>query len=1243
MGRKLYLPLVVFILFGLTAFAQSGEIRGKVTEKEGSKEPVPFASVVVLNGNNIVTSSQTDFDGNYSIKPITPGTYDVKVTVVGYQPVMTKGVVVSFDKMTFVNFTISKGLTLKEIEVTDYKVPVIDKGDTKTATTITREDIQQAPNRDVKTIASTQAGVYQKDDGGDVNIRGSRSDGTQYIVDGQKVRGGANLAKNGTEQITVITGGIPASIGDATGGVISVTTRGPSNELGGGLELATSTLLDDYGYNLASFDITGPILMARDSAGNKTDQSIAGFFIAGEYQYDKDPSPPSIDVYKVKDEILGDIRQNPLVRAPGGVNYIHRSHYFTYDSLTTQSYRENVASRALRMNAKIDIQPVKNVNITLGGSIEDTRGHDYTDIYSLMNYDQNNQRLSTNWRAFAKIRQKFTSEGKESAASVIKNAYYTIQADYSNEHTVLQNDVHKDRLFDYGYVGNFKASSIPLYQFTPNLAGDTMVMEQVAVLDTHVVFVPGTQNPYTSNYTSQYYDLTDPFGTSVYQSTLFNIPALGGLINGDNRVGLNVYGIWATPGRVRTGYSISDNSQVRVSASGSADIGKHNIQIGLEYEQRTDRGYSVAPNSLWTIMRQLANQKITGFDKSNPNTTYFTSGGVTYVNTSYADGAYSPTYLDENDHSKGTITGFYEEIRTLLGISVHDTVQVDAYDPSTFNLGQFSPDELLNSGNPVVNYYGFDYTGNMQTGNASWDLNDFYVNRDDKNNLLRKVDAFRPTYLAGYIEDKFTYNDIIFNIGVRVDRFDANQKVLKDGYSLYEVHKAGDVNSSNFSNADVPSSIGNDFAVYVNNSEAPTEILGYRSGNQWYSKAGVPITDLSSLLLTSTGGIQPWLTNYSDYKNNTVNPNAFEDYTPQVNVMPRIAFSFPISDEAYFQAHYDILTQRPQDGSLVRFNPITYYTWSQGIGGTFENPNLKPESTTDYEINFKQKLSKSSAFSIAAFYRELRNMVQITSLDYAFPVKYNTYGNIDFGTVKGLTFGYDLRRTSNVRMNISYTLQFADCTGSDPNTSSGILSQAGQTNLREIKPLSFDQRHTFVTSIDFRYESGTKYNGPVLFNKQIFANAGLNLVFRAGSGTPYTRKSNITPTADFTTTANSRSVIAGTLNGSRYPWQFKIDAKIDKDFTLSFGKKAEGKEPKEITCNVYLQVLNVLNTQNVSAVYAATGSPSDDGYIDSPGAQTSIAQKVSPQAYVDLYRIAVNNASNYSLPRRIHLGVMINF
>ena len=40
--------------------------------------------------------------------------------------------------------------------------------------------------------------------------------------------------------------------------------------------------------------------------------------------------------------------------------------------------------------------------------------------------------------------------------------------------------------------------------------------------------------------------------------------------------------------------------------------------------------------------------------------------------------------------------------------------------------------------------------------------------------------------------DKFTFDDIIFNVGVRVDRFDANQMVLGP-YVIGEAYSVGDV------------------------------------------------------------------------------------------------------------------------------------------------------------------------------------------------------------------------------------------------------------------------------------------------------------------------------------------------------------------------------------------------------------------------------------------------------------------
>ena len=99
--------------------------------------------------------------------------------------------------------------------------------------------------------------------------------------------------------------------------------------------------------------------------------------------------------------------------------------------------------------------------------------------------------------------------------------------------------------------------------------------------------------------------------------------------------------------------------------------------------------------------------------------------------------------------------------------------------------------------------------------------------------------------------DKFTYRDIHFNIGVRIERYSANTKVLIDPYSLYPETTVGQNTSAtnpNTANGKAPSNIGGNYIVYVddNNSSAPT-VIGYRSGNNWYDPTGKYIEDPSVL------------------------------------------------------------------------------------------------------------------------------------------------------------------------------------------------------------------------------------------------------------------------------------------------------------------------------------------------------------------------------------------------------------
>ena len=62
--------------------------------------------------------------------------------------------------------------------------------------------------------------------------------------------------------------------------------------------------------------------------------------------------------------------------------------------------------------------------------------------------------------------------------------------------------------------------------------------------------------------------------------------------------------------------------------------------------------------------------------------------------------------------------------------------------------------------------------------------------------------------------DKFAFNDIVFNVGVRVDVFDANQPVLKDPYLFFNARTVKEARAlkasdpSQYAWVDIPESMG---------------------------------------------------------------------------------------------------------------------------------------------------------------------------------------------------------------------------------------------------------------------------------------------------------------------------------------------------------------------------------------------------------------------------------------------------
>lgn len=184
--KKIASLFLLLLTTFVQAVAQYGAITGTVLDEK--KEPIIGAIVRVYEAGVQKGAAVTDVDGEYDIKPLNPGKYDMVVSYIGYIEQKVTNVILSPDKTTQVNFNLTaSGRSLQEVVVTGYKVPLIDRYSPGTTTTITSEQIEKMPSRSTSSVVSTSAGVYQKNYSEDLSVQGSRTDGTQYIVDGVRV------------------------------------------------------------------------------------------------------------------------------------------------------------------------------------------------------------------------------------------------------------------------------------------------------------------------------------------------------------------------------------------------------------------------------------------------------------------------------------------------------------------------------------------------------------------------------------------------------------------------------------------------------------------------------------------------------------------------------------------------------------------------------------------------------------------------------------------------------------------------------------------------------------------------------------------------------------------------------------------------------------------------------------------------------------------------------------------------
>jgi len=255
---RFYRYFLVIILLSTSLFSQDkGNIEGRIIDAK-TKDPLPGVNIV-LKGTYY--GAATDFNGDFSIKNITSGTYNLEISLIGYKTIQYTGTKIEPGKTRRFDIILEETvLSMGQDVIVVGDKPLFDVEETQSKKVLSQDDIQMAVVENINDVVSQQAGVVKSDNA--IHIRGGRAYENAFLLDGVSVQDplagtgfGLQLSSNAIEEIEVITGGFNAEFGQATSGVVNVRTREGNADFKGYVSYKKDNFGDRSSYHVFNIDI----------------------------------------------------------------------------------------------------------------------------------------------------------------------------------------------------------------------------------------------------------------------------------------------------------------------------------------------------------------------------------------------------------------------------------------------------------------------------------------------------------------------------------------------------------------------------------------------------------------------------------------------------------------------------------------------------------------------------------------------------------------------------------------------------------------------------------------------------------------------------------------------------------------------------------------------------------------------------------------------------------------------------
>ncbi len=254
-ARAFVLAAIVLSTFSL-AFGQetTGSIEGTVKDPTGAV--VPNVTLTITNakaaasgttttgvGAGFKRTITTNDEGFFRVLQVPPGTYDVVTTASsGFGEARYENVTVAIGQSTQLTITVTPGNNVTTVDIVASDVAPVDTTNNAIQTTINAQKIELIPKSTGFTgLLKTIPGTRPESRTGGFSVDGASGGENVFVIDGQEVtnyRTGTlnetyNVPTQLVQEVQVKSSGFDAIYGGATGGVVSVVTRGGGNDFHG--------------------------------------------------------------------------------------------------------------------------------------------------------------------------------------------------------------------------------------------------------------------------------------------------------------------------------------------------------------------------------------------------------------------------------------------------------------------------------------------------------------------------------------------------------------------------------------------------------------------------------------------------------------------------------------------------------------------------------------------------------------------------------------------------------------------------------------------------------------------------------------------------------------------------------------------------------------------------------------------------------------------------------------------------